>query len=434
MQANILKLHYKSSTTSTFQAFFLGMFLFLFFNFLFLKYVTTHFNFSWNEAIRFFGVFYSIFFLALQLYRFREILGKVKSLKKMIAEFTNNERILFFVGLIVLVSVSLLYVYENDALEYFGISRQIIYDNSLENYPPITTSWDRSLYAPSTHPPYFHIFFSLFAPSNGSWIGLRFILLLMTLGMVLVLLHRDQYVLGILIVLSLPIYIFGIQGLSIETFRLPLFASGLILILKQSLPDRLMSNFLRNSLGLAMMISTHSLGLLMSLLTIVACLIVFKNLRMLILQVIGLILSVAFVAPQYILNTLKFGSPVQDSSPILDLPLIAFYDDLRTRRQISTFSDMLINGSIRPFIDFSLFGFVFTVGLLLSLNFVLRNYRSLEGNPLLSVCAIIVLLFVFLQIASSILGVELLVKNVRYALSIFPCLLVVIVEHLRVKK
>jgi hypothetical protein len=431
VQTSLMNLSYSSKLTSTFQAFFLGLFLFLFSNFLFLKYLTAHLNLPWIAAVKCFGIFYSVVYLGFQFLRVRSISQKIQTFKKSLAQITNAEKTLFFVGIIMLALVSLLYVYENDALEYFGISRQIIADNSLENYPPTVSDWEDSLYAPSTHPPYFHIFMSLFAPSIGSWIGLRLILLLMSLGMVLVLLRRDQYVMGFLVALSLPILIFGIQGLSIESFRLPFFASGLILILKQSADERFIRDFLRNTLGLAMMISTHSLGLLMSSLTIAACFIVLRNFRTLTIQICGLIFSIACVAPQYISNTIQFGSPVQDSSPILDLPQIAFYDDLRTRRQISTFNDMLINGSMRPLIDFSLFGFVFAVGVLLSLRFVWKNPSSLDQNPLLSVSALIVLLFVFLQMTSSLLGVELLVKNVRYALSIFPCLLVVILEHLK---
>ena len=431
VQTSLLKLRYTSRITSVFQSFFLGLFLFLFANFLSLKYLSAHMNFSWIEAVRYFGVFYSVVFLGLQLFKIRGIPNNLRNFKNVCVQITNTEKILVFFGFFVLVLVSLLYVYENDALEYYGISLQIIADNSLVNYPPTTTDWKDSLYAPSTHPPYFHIFMSIFVPSTGSWIGIRLILLLMSMGMVLVLLHRDQYVMGFLIAISLPILIFGIQGLSIESFRLPFFASGLILMIKKNTNQGLIPDFFRNTLGLAMMISTHSLGLLMSSLTIAACFIVLKNLRTLTLQVCGLIFSIACVAPQYISNTLQFGSPVQDSSPILDLPQIAFYEDLKIRRQISTLSDMLINGSVRPLIDFSLFGFVFAVGLLLSLRFVWKNSRSLDQNPLASVSAVIVLLFVALQITSSLFGIELLVKNVRYALSIFPCVLVVILDQLK---
>jgi hypothetical protein len=162
-------------------------------------------------------------------------------------------------------------------------------------------------------------------------------------------------------------------------------------------------------------------------------LVVFREIRTTTIHALALLASIACVAPQYIYNTLRFGSPIQDSSPILDLPQIAFYEDLKIRRQISTLPDMLINGSLRPILDYSLFGFIFTAGLTLSLMHLLKNFRILSQTPLLSISATIIVLFTLLQIGSGIFGIELLVKNVRYGLSIFPCILFVLVEKMKLK-
>ncbi len=67
-------------------------------------------------------------------------------------------------GVILFASILFLFVgffplYENDTLEYFGVARQI-QEFGLTNYPPINTTAAESIYAPSTHPPYFHLFIS----------------------------------------------------------------------------------------------------------------------------------------------------------------------------------------------------------------------------------------------------------------------------------
>jgi len=433
IQSKFLRINYSSRITGFFQTFFVGLFAFVYLNFLVLEYFTLYFNLLWFEALRVIIIVYAIGTILYQMSRIKRSRDGYINFRVFLSGFTKLEKIFVFLVAIIWVMVSTLYVYENDALEYFAISREILSYNSLESYPPIRTDWKNSLYAPSTHPPFFHILMALFAPNADFLIGLRLILLIMCVGMVLILLNRNQFAYGFLVVASLPILIFGIQGLSIESFRLPFFASGLLIMIQGNYTDKFFIQFPRAFFGLAMMISTHSLGLLMGLLSIAAIYIVFRQVRTLLIHFTGLFFSILFFAPQYISNTIKFGSPVQDSSPILDLPGIAFYEDLKIRRQISTIPDMLVNGSLRPLIDFSLFGFVFAVGLLISLTFISKNYRMLSRTPLLSVSAVIVILFTTLQIGSSVLGLELLVKNVRYAVSIFPCVLILIVERMKPK-
>ena len=433
VQSRFLKLEYESNVTECIQSFFVGLFLFLFINFLALQYFSDYLRLPWFEIFQAFVIIYLIGSSIFQIRHTVRLRNTAKRFKTFALSLSNSEKLLILFILFFWFMVSLLYVYENDALEYFGISRQILSDDSLKSYPPIRTNWTESLYAPSTHPPYFHILFALFAPSYGSLIGLRLILLCMCVGMVLILLDRSHYNHGFLVATSLPILIFGIQGLSIESFRLPFFASGLVILLQSKRNVEFYRLFMRSSLSFGMMISTHSLGLLMSLLSLFAMLVVFREIRTSTIHALALLASIACVAPQYIYNTLRFGSPIQDSSPILDLPQIAFYEDLKIRRQISTLPDMLINGSLRPILDYSLFGFIFTAGLTLSLMHLLKNFRILSQTPLLSISATIIVLFTLLQIGSSIFGIELLVKNVRYGLSIFPCILFVLVEKMKLK-
>ena len=324
-----------------------------------------------------------------------------------------------------------MYVYENDALEYIGIAQNLQLNDSLDDYPPIKTSWLESLYAPSTHPPYFHIFLALFTSSSENIVGLRFLLIAMFVGMTIVLLDRCQYKYGLLIICSVPIIVFGVQGLSVEIFRLPFFASGLVLFLHSTPSTKDLNQYFRYLFALSMTVATHSLGLLMGILVLFVTFLVMKDSRKLLLSLIAFISSIVFVAPQYISNTIRFGTPVQDSSPILDLTQIAFFEDLEIRRQISTLNQVLVNGSFRPMIDFSLFGFAFAIGTLLSFIFVIKNFKSLQNTPLVSISALLVIMFTLLQFFSSVAGIELLIKNVRYALSIFPCILVVVANRVK---
>jgi hypothetical protein len=141
--------------------------------------------------------------------------------------------------------------------------------------------------------------------------------------------------------------------------------------------------------------------------------------------------SLLCTSPQYFLNLVAFGSPFQDSTPILDKPSIRFYEDLLIRRELGSLSDFLINGSLRPAIDFTLFGFTFLLGITISLGYLFKERKNLEQQPLASMSAVIILLFTALQVLTGLIEQELLIKNVRYALSIFPLIVVVITHELR---
>jgi hypothetical protein len=431
VQTTLLKVQYSTTLIDRTQKIFLGIFIFLFLNFLYLEYLSVYLNLPWFYGLKIVFALYTLFLFILHFKRIKRFDSIMKSLINSYSWLSRSEKLISLFIVAIWIIVSFVYVYENDALEYIGIAQILQQNNSLVGYPPIETSWLESLYAPSTHPPYFHIFLALFTSGSENIVGLRFLLIGLFVGMAIVLLDRRQYTYGLLIICGVPLIIFGIQGLSVEIFRLPFFASGLVLFLYSKPFTKALYQCYRYIFALAMMISTHSLGLLMGVLVLSTSFLVMRDFRKLLLSLIAFLVSIVLVAPQYIANTIRFGTPVQDSSPILDLAQIAFFEDLKIRRQISTFSEVLVNGSFRPMIDFSLFGFAFAIGTLLSFIFVFRNLKSLNRTPLVSISALLVITFTLLQFFSSIAGIELLIKNVRYALSIFPCILVVVTNQLK---
>ena len=280
----------------------------------------------------------------------------------------------------------------------------------------------------------YNIFLAIFAPSASSFMALRFILLFMSIAMILLLLKPSDYRYGALIFLSVPILVFGIQGLSIESFRLPLFSGGIFLLLWDKSDEWSLRSFIRHLIAFAMITAPHSLGLLLGLLTLCSLFIVNKSIRHSFFQILAFLFSILVFTPQYIINLVKFGTPVQDSTPVLDSPVIAFYSDLRIRRELDSTYGIFVNGALRPFTDFGLFGFIFLIGFVLAIIFLLKERSNLREFQLQSISALIVFMFMALQVISALLGYELLIKNVRYALSIFPCLLVIIAHELGKKQ
>lgn len=431
VQTRLLSVQYSTTLIDLTQRMFLGLFIFIFLNFIYLEYLSIYLNLPWFYGLKIIFSLYALILSIIYLKRRKGFKSFSKGLTNPLSSFSRSEKLAILLIVVIWIIVSFMYVYENDALEYIGIAQILQLNDSLDDYPPIETSWLKSLYAPSTHPPYFHIFLALFIPGSENLVVLRFLLIGMFVGMTIVLLDRRQYKYGVLIICTVPLIVFGIQGLSVEIFRLPFFASGLVLFLYSKPLTKDFKQYFRYIFALAMMVATHSLGLLMGILVLFVTFLVMRDFRKLLLSLIALISSIVFVAPQYIANTIRFGTPVQDSSPILDLTQIAFFEDLKIRRQISTLSQVLVNGSFRPMIDFSLFGFTFAIGTLLSFIFVFKNFKCLQKTPLVSISALLVIVFTLLQFFSSIAGIELLIKNVRYALSIFPCILVVIANRLK---
>jgi hypothetical protein len=414
--------------------FVVGLFLFLFVNFVYLFYVSRFFSFNWFSFQRNLLSVFAIFF-AFKMLRYIKNDRKIIKYYLRIPFSLSKIELLFVIFLVILfLFIAILPLFENDSLEYFAISRYIVADNSLSSYPPLESTWLDSLYAPSTHPPFFHLLFAVFVDTSGNLFFLKLILFVGFLAMISILVGDKNFGYGFLVAISTPLFMFSIQSLNIELFRFSLFASGLALIVSNNIEEFSFRFFLRLFLGFGLILSPHSLGLLMAFLVFVSINLFWKNWKYFSFSLVIFMISFCVVTPQYLLNTLTFGFPIQDSSPIMSLAQIDFERDLRFRRELLSLGDMLVNGAFRSLMDFALFGLVFLLGLILSCMYFVQNGLSRRGDLIVSVSSLVIIFFTIVELISGLLGVDLLIKNVRYATSILPCIIVVIVAKLSERK
>jgi hypothetical protein len=327
-------------------------------------------------------------------------------------------------------------VYENDLLEYVGVANQLSgqpkFGLFFDSYPLTETSWIQPLYAPSTHNPFFHTLLMMTLNSALPLESLFFTALLMVYMIVELSFGKKSRLFGYFIVLSVPLFSFAIVGFYVDIPRLALLASALYLLAHS--PNIIPPVTL--CIIFALTLSVHSLGIVCAFVISIIIVVqkrfefsfpfIFKSLPL-------MILSISLFSPQYILNILRFGSPFQDSTPIMDLPEVRWELDLITRREIAEFGDRMLNGVFSPIFHFDLYGMIF----LLSILLCILNLRAVSSAifsrdlQLASVHLLFVLIYFAVNFVSAVLGMDSLIKNFRYQLTYLPSVLVLLTLYFR---
>lgn len=117
---------------------------------------------------------------------------------------------------------------------------------------------------------------------------------------------------------------------------------------------------------------------------------------------------------QYLDNLLERGSPVSDSVLVWEVESLGEVEDLRIRRDLDTLGGRFVR-SFGPFLLFLMFGPLWLVA-------IPGAYRALRlrGSPWEKLSLVLLCGFLGAMFVTGLAGIDLLIKNPRYALSTLP--------------
>lgn len=308
-------------------------------------------------------------------------------------------------------------IYENDVLEYLAVAKQIKIDNSLVNYPYNDTNNFANLYAPSSHPPAFHSFLTL--TCLGTVLGTFPLRLLNILSFITFLIIFRKYTnlrkfySVVFVFLSIPLLINLMIGMHIDLPRLALYFVSIIFferfLLQKKLDDLFIAWFL--------LVYFHSIGLLMAAISLCSLIFLIKKKIIMTKQTIIYVAPLVIASVQYVINTIQFGSPVQDSGTVLENPSLKWEDDLVVRRNLNGMNARLLQGALSPFTNIQNFGVFFVMVAFVA---IVLFWRFKFLTPLEKFCFILVLTFFGVMVFFAVINQLTFVKNLRYVFSIFP--------------
>jgi len=328
--------------------------------------------------------------------------------------------------LLALVQALALPVMENDALEYAAVAKYILRQGGLASYPLLQADPQTGLFAPSSHPPAYHMLlawgFSL--AGTESMAPLRITAVFFIAGTAFLVLRITRMTaypgLAVLVLFSTPLFVSMAVSYHIDAMRLTAFTAGCAItarfVRKPCSRESILIGYI---LGLAMY--SHSIGILAIPLTGAAFLLLadVPIRTKLQLGILCCIVACGVGGLQYVKNLIQFGTPIQDSVPIFQIEQIDYESDLRARRDLVTFFDRTIFGVLRGFFELPSFGFTFWAGLGAAAAAIWR-WRGV--SLIEQVFWIVVILYFVLNALSAALGFDLMIKNPRYVMTLVPLL------------
>ena len=324
-------------------------------------------------------------------------------------------------------------IFGNDQFEYFAVAEQWSI-RGVEGYPPTTGSLEGFVVAPSSHPTAYH---TLVATLGLSGFPLMFHLVYLTISISSVL-----YVAGfvkepglyILTFCGTPIFLSQLTTRSIDPIWLAGLQVGTLSLIELGRTSNalrtLCTRHLLASLGtyaiaMALVIGFHSVGLIALALLLGSVLMVLRPSLLQVAVMTGAAFWALLISNQYIINFIRYQSPVQDSAPVFTLANLEFEADLVIRRGLASTSDKLLTGALRGFTDYLDFGLVAWLALLSLFVLILRSTKS-GRCQFVSVQLVVLFTSIIFFVISAILDVNLAIKNARYWQILLPSMATVI--------
>ena len=343
----------------------------------------------------------------------------------------------------------------SDPLEYASLSEVIYLDKSLESYP-LAPSTEQGFYARSSHPPAFHmmIVYSYIWQGGGDSSRLLRLIEFHYLFAFVALLALTTYkamspgrsrnmavALSLLFTMSIPFYVSLVTAFHIDPIRIPLFLNGMVFVAALLERESVWEKESKRKKGLMLKdgklftapivltgvavgfgMFAHSIGILLLPFTQGAYFLVTRSSfwrRCAICTVFGL--TALFIgAGQYVQNTIDFGVPFHDSEPVWELPQVDHKTDVRYRRDLVDLRQRIHNGILAWVYKNGVFGGIHNLAVLSVLLF----WRPIWANRYARVMVLGVMQFYAIAAVTMSLGVDIMIKNIRYMLTLMPFLVV----------
>jgi hypothetical protein len=329
--------------------------------------------------------------------------------------------------------------YSNDPLEYMSTARLIVGKMALTGvYPPIDTAITNGLYGPWTHPPGFVLLMSWAQMLQGDFHNagaIKFIdVYFLASGAFLIFVFAGgalnfRGMIAAALYMLTPLLLTQAFEHHVDISRIGLWTGGFLAVTawarNPSLPASLALGVL---FGLGWFV--HSIGLLALPLFLVIAFIVGKGpvVKRVTGFAVAALATLAVVFADLITNYRMFGRLIGDKFALLEYQPLRIAEHLRYMRDINTPYETVMNGLLSPFTRYALAGIVPWLLLLVAVvipalwllagrnswRFWLR--RAMRPN-VLPVAAFVCVGFFGISVLSALAGSELIVKNMRYAMT-----------------
>ena len=346
-----------------------------------------------------------------------------------------------------LVAVALLFISvftpltQNDALEYLSAARAVYENNWIGSYPvlePLTNS--DGFYGPWTHPPLYVAMLYLVDVLQGHseapglarliapWFALAgaFVVFGLSRG-----LGRAVALGAALVFLSTPLLFLGAASALLDP--LPISGFALLLVAIVFLGGDTRGRGVCVGLVLGLCLWTHSLAILYVPLALVG-IVVTRGIRHWRIwaheSVVALTTGLLAGGAHYVRNTFLFGAPISDNPLVFAVTRLAWDEYFIINRGLDSVTATFQYGVLKGWFAFEAFGFSFWGMAVGGAALVLALRRNLirtvvngsgainQGQHLLVVLLGILITYYAGVILSVLLGIDLMVKNERYLLSI----------------
>ena len=333
---------------------------------------------------------------------------------------------------------------QNDSLEYATVGRLLYATRSLDAYPALNSTSNLSgFYGPWTHPPLYValIYLSSAVQDHANAPGLMrliapWFLLCATAGVVALgsLRRRNVGLVAGILFISTPLLFLGADSSLIDA--LPVAGMVLILMLLSGLTRQGWGGAAWLGLGLGLSLWTHSQAILFIPL-LGACVLLSGGLRrwqasgrdFIVAAAIALVLA----GWPYLKNMAIFGSPISDNPVVFALRALDWQGYFRFARGLDTWPAIIQYGIFKGWFSLQSYGLNFwlmAIGLCMFWakavrgNFVatLRDGidRKAPEQAIIWLVAAMTVAYLLGIVLSTLIGVDLMIRNDRYLLVIMP--------------
>jgi len=314
----------------------------------------------------------------------------------------------------------------NDPLGYAALARLIHRYKSVAFYPCFTPEPRTGFYCPGLHPLGYTslIAWSYIIQGTSAHAGImKLIAPAFAIHSLLLLWHllagkgRIAGPVGVLLLIATPFYFVVTAICHTDPLRVYTFFVAFVWLVEALRRPRL-PWLIGAGAATGMSLHSHSIGLLALPFLFFIYFIKSKDpwgRRILQVAVLGAG-TLVVGGPRYVQNTLEYGRPVGSQVEVWNMPELGMQDYLLEDRELGTLRGRIVNGLLKGFEKRDQFGLCYW---LLALA-VACHYRRLRDDLLSSVFLWVILSFYAMAALSLIAGVDLIIQNDRYFLTVQP--------------
>jgi len=331
-------------------------------------------------------------------------------------------------------------VYANDPLEYLQSARSLYEQKDMSVYPPMDGSISNGLFGPWSHPPGYValLTWSYLVQGGAEYAGIAkvvssYYLVISCICLMLLPLGRSELggVVAAILLAITPFYFTSAILGSVDAVRIFPFTVAVLMLL--FLDDWGWRAIVAGGVAVAAAFFTHSIAILLVPLLLVSGNVLNTSLKRTLSICAMIALGAVSVTPFVVQNVQNFGSVISDSPNLWLVDSLNYTEYFRVTRGIDGVYQRVMFGILQPFSRFYLYGLSYFLLLGFVVMWIWPRWRSITDEFLLNKSRIlsvdlrimpliwlVVIVFFGGVVLSTALGIDTMIKNPRYILTVQP--------------